>query len=323
MVSFVTKGVCLDFETYHPEDLDITPLKNALEDWDIHHHTKPDEILGRLEGAHVVVANKALLTKEIIESSPSLKLIAVAATGVNNVDLKAAKAAEITVCNVTGYATPSVVQHVFSFALALSTGLTKYNDMVRQGRWQESKMFALLDFPIMELSGKSIGIIGHGELGRGVEKIAAAFGMDVLIAERPDASDIREGRLPFEEVIKRADIITLHCPLTSETENLIASKELEMMKDSAFLINTARGGIVNEQDLADALREGKIAGAGVDVLSKEPPSEGNPLLEKDVPNILITPHTAWASRDARQRLLGQIAENITAFKSGAPRNVVV
>ncbi|MCB1529451.1 MAG: 2-hydroxyacid dehydrogenase [Rhodospirillales bacterium] len=319
----VSKGVGLDFETYRPEELDLTALEGTLERWDIHYHTKPDEIAQRIEGAHVVISNKVVLTREIIENAPDLKLIAVAATGVNNVDLEAAKEAGVTVCNVTNYATEAVTQHVFALILALATGLTQYNDIVRQGRWQASRTFSILDFPITELAGKTLGIVGHGTLGRGVEAIARAFGMEVLIAERPGAGDIREGRRPFEDVLKQSDILTLHCPLTPETENLITAKELAMMKDSAFLINTARGGVVNEQDLADALRAGTIAGAGVDVLSREPPREGNPLLEPDVPNIIVTPHTAWASREARQRLMDQLAENIAAFKSGTPRNVVV
>ena len=297
----VSKGVGLDFETYRPEELDLTALEGTLERWDIHYHTKPDEIAQRIEGAHVVISNKVVLTREIIENAPDLKLIAVAATGVNNVDLEAAKEAGVTVCNVTNYATEAVTQHVFALILALATGLTQYNDIVRQGRWQASRTFSILDFPITELAGKTLGIVGHGTLGRGVEAIARAFGMEVLIAERPGAGDIREGRRPFEDVLKQSDILTLHCPLTPETENLITAKELAMMKDSAFLINTARGGVVNEQDLADALRAGTIAGAGVDVLSREPPREGNPLLEPDVPNIIVTPHTAWASSRASSR----------------------
>ena len=320
--SDIVKGVCLDLETYRPADLDLTSLKNALPSWDFHDHSKPEDIVFRLQGAQVAVANKALLMRDVIESCSDLKLIAVAATGINNVDLEAAKEKGITVCNVTGYATPAVVQHAFSLMLALITNLTKYHEVVQAGEWQKSKMFSMIDFPIGELSGRILGIIGYGELGKGVHHIAEAFGMKVMIAERPGVISPRTGRHSFEDVLKQADIISIHCPLTPETRNMIAEKELGMMKKTALIINTARGGIVNEQDLAAALKRGDIAGAGLDVLSQEPPRNGNPLLEPDVPNVIITPHMAWASREARQRLIEEIALNINAFKTGKPRNVV-
>ncbi|HHJ81063.1 MAG TPA: D-2-hydroxyacid dehydrogenase, partial [Candidatus Tenderia electrophaga] len=275
----------------------------------------------RIASSEILISNKVIIDQHAMQSAPQLKLICVAATGTNNVDIGAAQRHNIRVCNVRGYATPSVSQHVFAMLLSLSIHLGKYRRAVMQGAWQQSQHFCLLDYPIEELSGKTLGIIGYGELGQAVANIATAFDMQVLISEHRD-KEPRPGRVSFEQVLAEADAISLHCPLTTATQGLIGAAEIAQMKPGAILINTARGGIVNEQALADALRDGYLGGAGVDVLSQEPPLTSNPLLAGDIPNLIITPHIAWASRASRQRLLDQISANISAFLAGTPRNIV-
>jgi glycerate dehydrogenase len=315
------RGVFLDLRSVHNGDLDLTPLKNSLHEWNLFDHTPEHQVLKRIGEANVVVSNKAALDATTIHQAPRLELICVAATGFNNVDLEAAAERGIIVCNVTNYATASVVQHVFALILSLATRLPEYRRAVQQGRWEQSPQFCLLDFPIAELAGKNLGVIGYGTLGRAVSQTARAFGMQVLVAAH-------KGQVPgpdryaFDEVLKKADVLTLHCPLTVDTQALIGVGELRLMKTGAFLINAARGGIVDEAALADALRQGEIAGAGIDVLTNEPPSKGNPLLAPDIPHLLLTPHIAWASRESRQRLLEEVARNIAAYQQGQPRNVV-
>jgi len=227
----------------------------------------------------------------------------------------------IAVCNVAGYATPSVVQHVFSLILALQTNLCDYSSKVFSGEWAKAEHFCLLDSPITELQGKTLGIIGYGELGQAVEKVAIAFGLNILIAES-FSGRTSENRTPLDDVLKQSDIVTLHCPLSEQTNNLIDTAALSKMKSSAFLINTARGGIVNEADLAVALDNNIIAGAALDVLSQEPPVK-NILLENHRKNLIITPHIAWASQQSRQRLIDEIGKNISAFRKGKSRNLIV
>lgn len=316
------KGVFLDFGTYYPAGLNVTDLENAIEDFIFYDATDPGDVISRIQDANIVLSNKVVLTRDVIAACPDLKLIIAGATGYNNIDVDAARDAGIVVCNVSGYSTPSVTQHVFMFILALRSQIMSYHADVKNGRWQECRDFCFLDYPIHELSGQTLGIIGYGDLGRNVEAVAKAFGMNVLRADHKGLSDIREGRTQFEDVIVQSDIITLHCPLTPETTDLITAGELSKMKDSALLINTARGGVVNEADLAKALRDGVIAGAGVDVLSQEPPNDGNPLLDPSIPNLIVTPHTAWASRQACQRLFDQLVEVIEAYQAGSPMNVV-
>lgn len=316
------KAVCLDFGTYYPEGLNTSNLEAAAPEFIFHDRSQASDVVDRLQGASIVLSNKVPLTRSVIEACPDLKLIVAGATGYNHVDVDAARDAGITVCNVRGYSTPCVTQHVFALILALRTRVVDYHEDVKTGKWQESRDFCFLDYPIYELAGQTLGIIGYGDLGKNVEGIAKAFGMDVLIADHKGLSEVREGRTRFEDVIAQSDVITLHCPLTAETTDLIGAAELRAMKDSAQIINTARGGIVNEADLADALRAGVIAGAGVDVLSQEPPSNGNPLLDLSIPNLIVTPHTAWASRQACQRLFDQAADVIRGFQDGAPKNVV-
>lgn len=321
MVSTRPARACfLDTDSLGPE-LDFSALDEAADDWEWYPGTSPEQVAERLAGVEVAVSNKVRIDAAALDAAADLRLICVAATGVNNIDLEAAAARGIAVCNATGYATPAVVQHVFALLLALATRLEHYHAVARDGRWAAHPFFCVLDEPITELAGRTLGIVGHGELGRGVERIAHAFGMEVLIAARRGAP-VPEGRVDFDELLERADAVSLHCPLTDETRGLIGAAELRRMKSTAFLINTARGGIVDEPALADALRAGEIAGAGFDVLTEEPPRNGNVLLEPDIPNLIVTPHSAWGTHAARQRLVEQVAANIRAWHAGEPRNVV-
>jgi glycerate dehydrogenase len=220
---------------------------------------------------------------------------------------------------VANYSTPAVVQHVFAMTLGLTTRLRQYQDAVLEGDWQRSSQFCLLDFPVREIQGKVLGIVGYGNLGKAVAGVAEAFGMEVRLAQRPGAP-ASPGRIELDRLLPQVDILSLHCPLTPETKHLIGKRELNLMKTDALLINTARGGIVDETALAEALRQNKLGGAGIDVLEIEPPRDGNVLFDPDIPNLIITPHTAWASRESRQRLTNEVAENILAFIRGEKRN---
>jgi glycerate dehydrogenase len=269
----------------------------------------------------LVVTNKVVLDRALLASAPRLRLVCVAATGTNNVDLATARELGIAVTNVTGYATASVVQHVFAVMLAHAARLFEYRQSVGEGAWARSDQFCLLDHPIRELAGRTLGIVGYGALGQAVAKIAEAFGMRLLIAERPSGPH-EPGRTPLAELLAHSDVVSLHVPLAENTRNLIGAAELARMRPDALLINTARGGIVDEAALAKALRAGRLGGAAVDVLSIEPPRLGNPLLAPDIPNLIVTPHIAWASREARQRLIDEVAENIAAYQEGKVRNRV-
>jgi glycerate dehydrogenase len=318
----MTKAVFLDLATVDCGDITRSPLESAVSGWRFHDATAPEETLQRIEGATLVVSNKVLLQREHLEQAPGLKLICIAATGTNNVDLEAARELGIAVTNVAGYSTPSVVQHVFSLILALTTRLLEHHRLIASGAWPQSGQFCLLDHPFREIAGKRLGIIGYGTLGKSVANVAESFGMEVVLAQRP-GGDPQPGRMPLEELLKTSDVISLHCPLTEQTRGLIGERELHLMKSDALLINTARGGIVDEQALATALRNGDIGGAGVDVLAQEPPAKDNPLLDPAVPNLVLTPHIAWASREARQRLIDEIGKNIRAFLDGENRNRIV
>ena len=314
-------GVVLDADSLGP-DLDLARLRGQLDHWDWHGQTAPEETANRIREADVVITNKVVLDADAFAAAPHLQLVCVAATGINNIDLDAAREHGVTVCNATGYGTPSVVQHTFALILALATRLPDYQAAVRAGEWSRSPFFCLLDFPITELAGKTLGVIGYGTLGQGVASIARAFGMQVRVAARPGATGIPVDRVAVEDLLEQADVLTLHCPLTDATRGLIGRAELERMKPAALLVNTARGGIVDEAALADALRAGAIGGAGMDVLTQEPPRDGNPLLADDIPNLIVTPHSAWGSHAARQRLVEQVADHIADFRAGRPGNVV-
>jgi len=315
------RGVVLDLGTIDRGDMDLSPLRSLCDCWELHECTAPDETRRRISDAELVISNKVVLDRELLQSAPGLKLVCVAATGTNNLDLAAARELGIAVTNVTGYATPSVVQHVLALMLTHATRLLEYHQAVLDGAWLRSDQFCLLDYPIRELAARTLGIVGYGELGRNVAKVAAAFGMEVLVAQRPGGPP-QPDRVPFADLLPQVDVLTLHCPLTEGTRNLIGGAELARMKPDALLINTARGGIVDERALANALRQGIIGGAAVDVLSVEPPRDGNPLLDPSIPNLILTPHTAWASRECRQRLVQEVAENIRAFSEGRKRNRV-
>lgn len=315
------RAVFLDHPSLDLGDLDLAPLRALFAELVLHERSAPEQVAARLQGAQVAISNKVLLDAATFAACPELKLVLIAATGTNNVDLAAARAHGVTVCNCQGYGTPSVAQHTLMLLLALATSLPDYQRAVRAGRWQQASQFCLLDFPIVELEGKTLGLLGHGELGSAVAQLARAFGMRVLLGLLP-GRPARDGRLPLDQLLPQVDALTLHCPLTEQTRHLIGAREIALMKPGAFLVNTARGGLVDEQALADALRAGHLGGAACDVLGVEPPRDGNPLLAPDVPRLIVTPHSAWGSREARQRIVAQLAENAAAFFNGEPMRVV-
>lgn len=316
-------GVFLDQDTViHDGDVDLAPLQRVLDELQTFGATPMEQVAGRVADADVVLTNKVKLGAELIGHFPRVRLICIAATGYNNVDVEAARAREIGVCNVPAYSTLSVAQQVFAFVLALTRHLKEYKALLQAGAWRRAPQFTLLDYPIRELAGKSFGIVGFGDIGRAVAHIAEALGMRVLIAAR-NAQDTRPNRLPLVKLLPKVDVLSIHVPLLPETRDLIGAAELALMKPDALVINCARGGIVNEQALADALKAGHLGGAGVDVLSEEPPVHGNPLLAPGIPNLIVTPHIAWATREARQRVINEMALNIAAFARREKRNRVV
>ncbi len=319
------KGVFLDAESMG-DQLNHQRLETVLEVFDAYATTEPGDIAQRLKGAEVAIVNKVVLGEAEFDACPDLKLVAVTATGTNNIDLNAAKKRGITVCNVIQYGRPTIVQHTFSLILALANRLLSYVDDVQKGMWAKSPIFCLMHHPIIELEGKTIGIVGYGDLGQGVAKMAEAFGMKVVVAARPGQPAAQvDGyqRVPLPELLPQVDVLSLHCLLSDETVNLIDAEALSLMKPSAFLINVARGGLVNEAALATALKQERLAGAATDVLSAEPPREGNVLIDETIPNLIVTPHCAWASRESRQRLLDKTADNIAAYVSGNLQRKVV
>lgn len=284
-----------------------------------HEVTAPGEVVERLRGAAIAITNKVRINGEMMAQLPDLKLIAVAATGTDVIDIKSAAAHGITVSNIRGYAFNTVPEHVVALMFALRRNLLAYATDVRAGVWQASRQFCFLSHKISDIAGSTLGIIGYGALGRSIAKRAEAVGMRILAYDAVPA----EGLVDLQTLLRDSDVITLHAPLTPETKGMIGATELKLMKRSAILINTARGGLVDEQALADALRSGEIAGAGFDVLTQEPPVAGNPLLAPDIPNLILTPHVAWASTEAMQILADQLIDNIDAYVAGAPRNIVV
>ncbi|MCP1643036.1 glycerate dehydrogenase [Pseudomonas citronellolis] len=309
------RAVFLDTASLDLGDLDLQPLRQAFGELVLHPASAPGEIAGRLREANVAISNKAPISAETLAQCPDLRLILVTATGTNNIDLAAARERGIAVANCQGYGTASVAQHAILLLLALATRLPDYQAAVRAGRWQQSTQFCLLDFPIVELEGKTLGLLGHGELGGAVARLAEAFGMRVLLGQLPGRPP-RADRLALDALLPQVDAISLHCPLTEQTRGMIGQRELDLMKPGAFIVNTARGGLIDEQALADTLRRGHLGGAATDVLSVEPPKDGNPLLAGDIPRLIVTPHNAWGSREARQRIVGQVTDNAAAFFRG-------
>ena len=316
------RTVFLDFDTVSCGDVDIAPLEALGLDLVLHGVTRPEALPARLAGARILVTNKIRVGARELDAAPDLELVCLAATGTNNVDLDAAGARGVAVANITGYCTASVVQHVYALVLALTHRLADYQRLLHEGAWRDSPQFCLLDYPIRELTGRRLGIVGLGELGGGVARAAPAFGLEVLASERPGAP-ARPGRLPFEQVLAECDVLSLHCPLTDATRGMIDAAALTRMKPGALLINTARGALVDSGALAAALREGRLAGAGIDVLPQEPPVDGDPLLDPSIPNLIVTPHVAWAARESRQRAVDEIAANIRSFLEGGRRGRVV
>jgi len=290
--------------------------------WEEHAATAADQTVARLADATVAITNKAPLRRETLEQLPRLKMVAVAATGTDNVDLACCRERGIVVSNIRNYSVHTVPEHVFMLVLALRRNLLAFRTDLRNGAWQRAEQFCLFTHPVRDIYGSTLGLIGHGAIGQAVERLALAFGMKVLIAEHKGAAEVRPGHTAFEAVLQESDVISLHLPLSEQTRHLIGAAEFALMKPQALLINTARGGLVDEAALLDALRSGRIAGAGFDVLGKEPPREGNPLLDLNLPNFILTPHIAWSGREAMQTLADQLIDNIEAFMRGEPHNRV-
>jgi glycerate dehydrogenase len=317
----------LDYETVSNGDLDTSRLEQAAPDIRFYPLTDDREIIERISDARIVLVNKIKLTRECLDGARKLELIAVAGTGTDGVDLAAAKERGIAVCNVRGYCTAAVVQHAWAMILSLTQHLSQYMRLATdgswaEGSWVENETSAVLAHPIRELSGRVLGIVGWGTLGRGVAAVGEVFGMRTLVCNRPGAAP-EAGRVSLDELLATADIVSLHCPSTPATRGLIGARELGLMKPDALLINTARGALVDSAALAQALREGRLAGAGIDVLPQEPPTDGDPLLDPGIPNLILTPHIAWAAREARQRCIDEMAANITDFLRGGRRGRVI
>ncbi len=311
------KAVLLD-KAAIGEDVSLKSIEKQC-DLTVYETTNVNKVSERIKDAEIIITNKVVIGKNEMNAAKKLKLICVAATGYNNIDINEARKWKIVVANVKGYSTESVAQTVFGYILAIMNSLADTAHDIKKGLWQKSSVFTMLNHPFYELKGKNLGIIGFGTIGKRVAEIAKAFGMKVLISESLQKQTKSFGRISFSEVLKNSDILTIHTPLTEKTKNLITSKELKLMKQSAILINAARGGIVNEQDLFNALVKKEIRFAATDVLTEEPPVNGNILF--DAPNIIITPHIAWTSFEARQKLVEGIAENIRLFLSGKGKEI--
>jgi glycerate dehydrogenase len=317
------KAVFLDFATVSNGDLDMGALKRVLPDVVLHDVTPDADIPARMAGAHIVLTNKLRISRALIEANPQLRFVGVSATGTNNVDLEAARDHTVAVCNVRDYCSRSVMQHVLAVILAHTHRVREFSRLAVDGSWSRTPQFTMLNYPIRELSGRVLGIVGYGALGRAVAQGAqAALDMRVMIAGRP-GQPAAPGRVELDVLLREADVLSLHCPLTPDTANLISTRELGLMKRDALLVNTARGGLIDSAALVEALRNGTIGGAAIDVLPQEPPLDGNPLVDPSIPNLILTPHIAWAAKEARQRCLDQVAANIADFLKGGTRNRVI
>ena len=315
------KVVFLDRGTLSPQTvLRTLTFPHRLE---LHERTSPEQAAERIADADIVIVNKVRLDKEALAGAPRLKLIALAATGSDNVDLAACEQRGIVVSNIRGYAVRTVPEHVFALMFALRRSIVAYHQSVRAGRWQEAAQFCYFDYPIRDLAGSTLGIVGAGTLGQAVAQIGRALGMRVLFAAHKGRKDMGALYTPFETVLAESDVITLHCPLNAHTHHLLGADEFAAMARRPLIINTARGALIDDHALADALRGGRIAGAGIDVTVPEPPPADHPLMAlTDLPNFILTPHVAWASAEAVQALTDQLVDNIEAFVAGAPRNVL-
>lgn len=312
------KAVLLDWVTMGP-DLDISEMRALLPDLTLYDETEPHEILERIADADIVLGNKVLLRETIMDGAPKLKFVGLTATGVDNIDIEAARERGIAVCNIRAYCTESVAEHVFACLLSLAHSIDRYAADVRSGTWQDADNLSFLTHPVSELSEMTLGIVGYGELGKGVARIAEAFGMDIIIAARPGSDDVPQGRVSFDHLLERSDVISLHCPLNDATRGLFAAEQFRKMKPSSILINTARGALVDSQALVDALANGEIRAAAIDVLPQEPPVDGDPLLDYGGDNLIVTPHIAWGTRRARQNAIDEVTANIAAWLDGKRR----
>ncbi len=312
------KAVLLDWATMGP-DLDVSEMRALLPDLTLYDETEPHEMAERIADADIVLGNKMLLRDTIMDGAPKLKFIGLTATGVDNVDVDAARERGIAVCNIRAYCTESVAEHVFGCLLGLAHNLGRYAADVRAGAWQDEDQVSFLAHPISELSGMTLGIVGFGELGQGVARIAKAFGMEVIVSARPGSDDVPDDRVAFDELLERSDVISLHCPLTDVTRGLFGADQFARMKSTAILINTARGALVDSQALVDALTGSEIRAAAIDVLPQEPPVDGDPLLDYEGDNLIVTPHIAWGTRRARQNAVDELTANIAAWLDGKQR----
>ena len=308
--------------------LDRDTLVNRPFDFDFPHTlssygtTEAHETLERIRGADIVITNKVVISAQAFAENPQLKLVAVTATGVNNVDVEAAKQNGTAVCNIRAYGNESVAEHAFMMMITLMRNLPAYQRDVAAGLWENSPFFCHLGAPMRDLNGKTLAIFGRGNIGKTLATYAQAFKMNVVFAEHKNAQSVRDGYVSFDKAIRSADVVSLNCPLTPQTANMISEAELQQMKPGAILINCGRGGLVDEAALVAALKYGQIGGAGFDVLTQEPPRDGNPLLKARLPNLIVTPHIAWASQEAANRLFDILLDNINRFVAGNPQNLV-
>jgi glycerate dehydrogenase len=318
------KAAFIDFATLGSDELDVSSLQDIFPDLSLFDSSAAKQVAARIAGCEFVFVNKVRMTREIIESCKDLRFIGLTATGTDNIDLDAARDCNVAVCNIRDYCTNSVVEHVFAVLLQLTHSIGLYNRNVRDGAWQSATDFCMLGFPLRELSAMTLGIVGYGNLGKGVARIAEAFGMRVRIARRasPEHLDC-DDRVDLDELLSDCDAISLHCPLTDQTRGLIGEQQLKRMKPNAILVNTARGGLVDSAALVSALSNGVIGAAAIDVLGQEPPLDGDPLLDYKGDNLIVTPHIAWAAIEARQRAVDEVAKNVRSFLEGGDRNRVV
>lgn len=308
-------AVFLDADTIKPEELNMSLLEQTVTSLRLYGTTSSEQLMAHTKGAQCVITNKVKLDKRFFEERPEVRLVCIVATGTNNVDLKAAVENGVSVVNCRGYSTASVAQHTLMLILMLLRSVPSYQRQVRQGGWSGSELFCLLNAPIRETEGLTLGIVGYGDIGREVHRLADAFGMKTLVSERV-GDELRPGRVAFETVVQQSDVLTLHCPLTERTRGLMEEQTFSNMKPGALLINTARGELVDESALLAVLRSGHLGGAALDVLSEEPPSVRHPLLAPELSNLILTPHNAWASFRARQRAIEQTSENIQGWLDG-------
>src|ERR1700691_1114713 len=312
------QAVYLDYDSVSYSDLDPAPLLGVLPELSFVDTPPADKVRDLIKDAEIVLVNKSQLTRAVLKGAPRLRLVVCSGTGTDNVDLVAARELGIAVCNVVAYCTASVAQHTWSLILCLTQRLFEYRRAAVDGSWASGVESRIRVYEIRELAGRTLGIVGWGTLRRAVADMAQAFGMQIAIANRAGAPP-QAGRTELRDLLRIADVVSLHCPLNDATRGMIGAAELALMKRDALLINTARGGLVDAAALAHALREGKLGGAGVDVLAREPPTDGNPLLDPDIPNLIVTPHVAWGAREARQRCLDEMALNIREFLRGGRR----